>query len=126
MEKNKSFSLLSISFKKGFVSPNLPIATFYQGKTRLNFLLDTGSDQNSIDKSVLDRINYVKFDSGITHLTGVGGTQTVESCKITFNHENKEFTADFLITDFKEAFGQMEDAHGIQLHGLIGSNFLNL
>lgn len=124
MKKKNSYSLLSFSFKKGFTSPNLPITTFMQGDKKLNFLLDTGSDMNTIDKNVVEKLQYRKIDDTVTHVTGVGGRQTVESCIIEFSYGDKKFETEFLITDLKEAFGHLEDACGIPLHGLIGSSFL--
>ena len=68
MKKNKSLSLFSVSFSKGFVAPNIPIATFKHEDMQLNFLLDTGSDSNSIDVNVLDKLNYNEAkDNTITH-----------------------------------------------------------
>ena len=125
MKKNKSLSLFSVSFSKGFVAPNIPIATFKHEDMQLNFLLDTGSDSNSIDVNVLDKLNYNEAkDNTITHLTGVGGTQEVKSCSLTFKCQDEEYTADFLITDFSEPFANIYEAHGIQLHGILGSKFL--
>ena len=56
---NKSF--LSFSFSKGFMSPNIPIATFYQDGKELNFIIDTGSDDNVISKEALGGIKYEKL-----------------------------------------------------------------
>ena len=123
-EKNNNLSLFTVSFKQGFVSPNVPIATFYQGDKKLNFLLDSGSENNVIDKKTLVGINYKILEGISTTLTGVGGTSNTEICELTFKCDKEEYTEEFLVTDLSQAFGMIEDCHSIILHGIIGSTFL--
>ena len=122
---NNNTSFLSVSFSKGFVSPNIPIATFYQGNKRLNFILDTGSDKNVIDVNALENIKYERLESEEPlALSGVGGVREVFECAIQFSCEEEHYKANFLAADLTEAFSQIEQCHGIILHGLIGSVFL--
>ena len=121
--KDNHYNLLAFSFSQGFISPNIPIATFHQGDIELNFIIDTGSDNNVIDCSILDKVEHTKT-SNTTTLTGLGGTQTVSSCIISFNNNDEKFSAEFLISDLKEAFGQIKACHAIPLHGMLGSRFL--
>lgn len=123
MKKNHN-SFLSFSFSKGFTSPNLPIATFYQGDKELNFIIDTGSDDNVICKEALKEIKHkmVKHDGT---LAGVGGVFKVEACNISFQLEGDNFVAKFIISDhLKEAFDNIRKVHAIPLHGMLGSKFL--
>lgn len=126
METTNNIALFSVSFKQGFVSPKVPIATFHQGDKRLNFLLDTGSDRNVIDINILNSIVHtpIKIEGQKNTLTGLGGKQEVGLHSITFSCENEDYTANFLAADLKEAFGIIEDDHSICLHGIIGSAFL--
>ena len=122
MKKNNSF--LSFSFSKGFTSPNLPIATFYQGDKELNFIIDTGSDDNVINKEALKDIKHEMMEHKGT-LAGVGGVFEVEACNISFQLESESFTAKFLISDsLQHAFDDIRKAHAIPLHGMLGSKFL--
>ena len=123
-KKNNNLSLFTVSFKQGFVSPNVPIATFYQDGKKLNFLLDSGSENNVIDKNALTSINHRILEGVSTTLTGVGGTSDTEICELTFKCDNEEYTEEFLVTDLSQAFGMIEDCHSIILHGIIGSTFL--
>ena len=121
---NKNKSLLSISFAKGFKSPNLPIATFTQNNKDLNFIIDTGSDDNVINKQALDEIEHERIEHEGT-IAGVGGVFDVEACNITFQYEGDTFTEKFLIADhLKDAFDDIKRAHAIHLHGMLGSKFL--
>ena len=124
MNLHNSKTLLAITFSQGFISPNIPIATFYQGNKELNFIIDTGSDDNVINKEALDNIEYEKTDHKGT-LSGVGGTYEVEGCNITFQYEGETFTGMFIISDtLKEAFDNIRKCHAIPLHGMLGSKFL--
>ena len=79
MIKNKSNSFLALSFSQGFVSPNIPIITLSQGDTELNFILDTGSDRNIIDVSILPKLEYEKYEKLGEEITQAltGAQQTV-------------------------------------------------
>ena len=124
MKTKNSKSLLSFSFSKGFTSPNVPITTFYQGDKELNFIIDTGSDDNVINRNALKEIQYEMIDHNGT-LAGVGGVFKVEACNISFQYEGEDFTAKFLIADhLQQAFDDIRKAHAIHLHGMLGSKFL--
>lgn len=124
MNKKNNKSLLAFSFAKGFTSPNLPITTFYQEDKELNFVIDTGSDSNVINKEVLQTIKFEKVGHCGT-LAGVGGVFEVEACNISFQHEEENFTAKFIISNhLQQAFDDIRKAHGIVLHGMLGSKFL--
>ena len=124
MKTNKNKSLLSFSFSQGFTSPNIPIATFKQGDKELNFIIDTGSDDNVINRKALEQIEYEKVEHEGT-LAGVGGVFQVEACKISFQYDGDTFTTKFLIADhLQQAFDDIRRAHAIPLHGMLGSKFL--
>ena len=125
MNKNSnSKSLLSLSFSPGFKSPNIPIATFHQGDQDLNFIIDTGSDDNVINRKALENIKYDKVEYNGT-LAGIGGVFQVEACDISFQYQNETFTDRFIIADhLQQAFDDIRKAHAISLHGMLGSKFL--
>lgn len=123
MKKNNN-SFLSFSFSKGFTSPNLPIATFYQGDKELNFIIDTGADDNVIAKEALKDIQYDSVEHDGT-LAGIGGVYNVEACMLSLHLDKENFSDKFLISEnLKEAFDNIREAHAIPLHGMIGSKFL--
>ena len=114
-----------MSLAKGFTSPNIPIVTFYQGDKEINFIFDTGSDDNVITKEALKELEHEMIDSYEGVLAGVGGVHEVDACTITIEHEGETFTPKFLVSDsLKEAFDTIRRCHAIQLHGMLGSKFL--
>ena len=124
MNKKNNISLFTVSFKQGFIPPRIPIATFYQEGKKLNFLLDSGSDKNVLDSRILKEVKYENVEGESVNLTGVGGVTQVNTCKVAFTCDTKEYTEEFLITDLSEAFGLIEQEHCITLHGIIGSTFM--
>ena len=40
MKNSNNKAFIAISFAQGFMSPNIPIATFSQGDVELNFIID--------------------------------------------------------------------------------------
>lgn len=127
MNKNNNISLFAVSFSQGFTSPNLPIASFKQGKKDIVFLLDTGSDNNVINKSALNHVEHqmITFEEGQrATLTGLNGTTNVEMCSIQFSCDEETYKADFLVADLEEAFGSITRSHCITIHGILGSKFL--
>lgn len=114
-----------ISFKAGFDLTDMPVITLYQGDKKFNFLLDTGSTDSIIDSNILKEIDY-KVNNAVSNLFGMEGqTKQVKSCEITLYFGNKGYTYDYLINDMSQAFGQIKDSTGVNLHGIIGSKFFN-
>lgn len=125
MDKNqKNISLFAVSFRKGFVPPKLPIATFQQGDKEISFLLDSGSNQNVINKEALEYIDHEVIKSDNNHtLSGLNGTVDVTLCSIRFTCDNKEYTSEFLVADLKESIDGIKRDHGITIHGILGAAF---
>ena len=114
-----------ISFKAGFDLTDMPVITLYQGDKKFNFLLDTGSTDSIIDSNILNEIDY-KVKNTVSNLFGMEGqTKQVRSCEITLYFGNKGYTYNYLINDMSQAFGQIKDDTGVNLHGIIGSKFFN-
>ena len=106
MSMKKGISLFTVSFKQGFMSPNIPIASFKQGDKDINFLLDTGSDNNIIDATALKQFEHEMYDEELVekvNLTGVGGNQQVKACKLTFSCDGEDYTQNFLVADMCDA-----------------------
>lgn len=127
MKNNNTISCFAVSFSKGFKSPNIPLATFHQEGKELTFLLDTGSEFNVTNKKVLSEVSHTMLNNGQnTHsLSGVGGTEEVSTCSITFKCDDEEYTENFLVSSsIDAAIEGIRKEHGITIHGILGSVFL--
>ena len=112
-----------ISFRESMDLVELPIITFYNGKTKLNFLLDTGCNNSCINSSVLPYLNYIPYD-GNSSLTDFAGNKYEKTfCEITITRKEQSFTGVFGIVDLDAAFKDVKDQSGVQLHGILGNDF---
>lgn len=115
----------AISFKQGFDLTELPIVTFYQGSKKLNFLLDTGSNNNIINSSALEQVEALTVDKA-SNLYGIGGRTTNNSmCQITFSYRDRDYTFDYIVADMSSPFQALKQEFGVTVHGIIGSRFFN-
>lgn len=112
-----------MSFQETFDLTNLPIATFYNGKHKLNFLLDSGSDSCHINNVLLDKLIATSVETKKS-LTGVtGSSQTCEAVNMDIVYHGIKFNCDFLASDLTNAFNVLKKNSGVQLHGILGCDF---
>jgi len=113
-----------VSFKQGIDLTDLPICTFRQGKKKLNFLLDTGSSQNIIDNRHVEDYRIKEFLNTDESLTGVGGAvHPATACVMDLEYCGATFSAKYLISDVSAPFDMVKKTYGVNLHGILGSNF---
>ena len=118
-KKNKS----KISFKESMDLTELPVITFVNNNVKLNFLLDTGSNNSLINKSILNMLDYKELD-GTSNLIGVEGNNIKNSiCKMKIEYKDYVFDTTFNIADLDTPFNVIKQEDGVQLHGILGSLF---
>jgi hypothetical protein len=115
----------TISFKQAFELTELPIVTFYQGSNKFNFLLDTGSNDNIIDKNILDKVEHTVLEQSSSLYGLEGNKQKVELCEIVLSYKNHNYKYRYLVNDMSTPFGMLKQETGVTLHGIIGSKFFN-
>lgn len=110
----------------GLQKAGLPLILTSGKLKNLCFLIDTGSTHNSLFDFVYNHFNEeFKILEGTQSLMGIEGhykeTSTIEA---TFNFEGKDYTSTFCVLDASEAIKQVQDETGIQIHGVLGIQFL--
>jgi hypothetical protein len=121
--RNKQKEKTKISFKEGLDLTELPIVTFYQGAKKLHFLLDTGSNISYINKDVLKDIKAESLNASSCTFGVEGGAIETLHYLIKIGYKDQEFEEEFGAVDLSGAFGAIEKASGIKLHGIIGNRF---
>ena len=112
-----------ISFKEAMDLTELPVVTFYNNDQKLNFLLDTGSNDSHINSTVLPSLEY-SSQNGVKRLIGIEGNPIEYGfCQMTITYKNQTFEGDFSITDLESAFNMIKQESGVQIHGILGSKF---
>ena len=113
----------AMSFREAMDLTSLPIVTFYQGDKKFNFLLDTGATLSVINQAVLESITYTTTDRA-GELFGVDGVKReVSYTSINLTYKNKEYTEEFQVLDMQEAIDQVKAESGVNMVGIIGSEF---
>ena len=112
-----------ISFKEAMDLVELPVVTFYNGDTKLNFLLDTGSNVSYINSSIISLLVHEKTDKEMNTIGIEGNKVSNQFCKMSVTYNNQVFEEEFSIADLDEAFGVIKQESGVQIHGILGSKF---
>lgn len=112
-----------ISFKEAMDLVELPVVTFYNGDTKLNFLLDTGSNVSYINSSVIPLLVHEKTGKEMNTIGIEGNKVSNQFCKMPVTYKNQVFEEEFSIADLDEAFGVVKQESGVQIHGILGSKF---
>ena len=112
-----------ISFKESMDLTELPVVTFYNNNQKLNFLLDTGSNDSHINMSVLPNLEHeiLQYQK---NLIGVEGNP-IEClfCNMAITYKDQKFEGDFSVTELDDAFNAIKQESGVQIHGILGSKF---
>ena len=118
-KKNKS----KISFKESMDLTELPVITFVNNNVKLNFLLDTGSNNSFINKSILNMLDYKELN-GASNIIGFEGNKIENSiCEMKIGYKDYVFDTTFNIADLDASFNVIKQEDGVQLHGILGSLF---
>ena len=113
----------AMSFREAMDLTNLPIVTFYQGDKKFNFLLDTGATLSVINQAALESIIHTTINK-TGELYGVDGVKReVSYASINLAYKNKDYTEEFQVLDMQEAIDQVKAESGVNMVGIIGSEF---
>jgi len=123
-EDIKKRNKLKMSFKEALDLVELPIVTFVNKGTKLNFLLDTGSSQSLINESMLFSLETKRIEDTMFIVGTDGNKISSNLCTMKVGYKDQEFEHNFAIKDLDEAFGVVKQESGVQIHGILGSDFL--
>lgn len=112
-----------MSFRETLDLTELPIVTFRNNNKKLNFLLDTGASNSVINKSVLDEISYSLTGKRNSIYGADGIREEVDIVSIGVNYIDNIFNEEFYAKDLDNAFGNLKESHGVNLHGILGNSF---
>jgi hypothetical protein len=115
----------AMSFQNSMDLAELPVVTFRQGDKKINFLLDTGSNNCIIDSTSLKSLKHQPLD--ITNK--VSGIEGIESegkvCILKLNYKDKEYNFPYIVKDMKPIFDSIKKETGVTVNGMLGSKFFN-
>lgn len=115
----------AMSFQNSMDLAELPVVTFRQGDKKINFLLDTGSNNCVIDSNILKNIDH-KMLNIETNILGIeGNAQKTGICTIKMTYKDKEYEYPYVIQDMSAAFDSIKKETGVTVNGMLGSKFFN-
>lgn len=128
---NIAFSYINsrgdFSFKKYFDLVNVPIVTFYSGKNKLNFLLDTGSTNSHISKKASKLLTGTLTNTSLSCVTSTGLNEDIDKAVYALlSYKGKDYTVSLFINKgLDAAFENTNATKGLDIHGILGSDFIN-
>ena len=116
MEHNLSFSISKVQ---------LPLIIVKVKEKYICFILDTGSTCSLIDSTVVEYFKDIVEPLGDYCISGIEGTKhKVDIVALPFNFEGQIYKPKFCVRPLLDAFKSIEEENGIQVHGLLGTDFL--
>ena len=112
-----------ISFKEAINLTNLPIVTFINNGNRFNFILDSGASNSSVNKEILELLDYNNCNfSG--NFYGVDGKRiSTNYVSVGLQYKNITYFENFQIVDLSLPFSNFKNDFGVTLHGILGNSF---
>ena len=110
----------------GLEKVGLPLILTSGKLNNICFLIDTGATHNSLFDFVYEHFKEeFKLLEETQSLMGIEGnytqTQTIEA---VFNFGGTDYTSKFSVLDASEAIRQIQEETGVQIHGILGIEFL--
>lgn len=116
---------MSYSINNRFQLTRLPLITVDIKRNNLCFILDTGSTCSLIDSTVIEYFKDIIEPVGDYYISGIEGTKhKVDMITLPFTFEGQVYKPKFCVKPLLDAFKGIEDESGIQVHGLLGTDFL--
>lgn len=123
VEDHNNKHIVDMPFKEAMENEGMPLITFNQGRKKLTFLIDTGSNLSFIDPSILKGLKIEESNSeDINIITGGGNKSSSKNVKIKFNYNKFNVEETFVINEMKENFDAAFSNYKVR--GILGSNFL--
>lgn len=117
----KKEGVLFCSLSYGLDKTKLPIIPVEVEDKYLCFIIDTGSTCSLIDSNVVEYFKDIVTPAG----DGIDGTKhKVYVVTLPFSFEGQSYRLKFCVKPLLEAFKDIETESGIQVHGLLGTDFL--
>lgn len=126
MSKENYFNdIMNLPLSYGLTKTGLPIILVGVRDKYLCFILDTGSTCSLIDSTVVEYFKDIVEPAGDYCITGIEGTKhKVDMIILPFNFEGQLYKPKFCVKPLLDAFSGIETESGIQVHGLLGTDFL--
>ena len=107
----------------GLQNTGLPLIMTSGKLKNLCFLIDTGSTHNTLFDFVYEHFREL-LDSSCRTMGIEGHYKETPVIEATFNFEGVDYTSTFAVLDATDAIAQVQEETGVQIHGVLGIEFL--
>lgn len=110
----------------GLQKTGLPLISTSGKLKNICFLIDTGSTHNTLFDFVYEHFkDEFKVLGSTCRTMGIEGHyKEAPVIEATFNFEGADYTSSFAVLDASEAIAQIQEETGVQIHGVLGNQFL--
>lgn len=115
----------TVSFQEAMDLVELPIITVQNNNTKINLLLDTGSNSSYISPSILKDLDYDELEISNTTVGFGGGATHTRGCNMEIKYKKLSFTDTFIVMQSDDVFSAIKQECGVQVHGILGSKFFD-
>lgn len=115
----------TISIRESMDLCNIPVATFMNNGNKFNFVLDSGSSESHISKSAISNMVAESSGRGVD-VQGFNGNEKMNQGMIVdLTYKDRVFTTELFVSPaLDQSFAEVKKNLGVQLHGIIGTDFL--
>lgn len=114
------------SFKQGLDLTGLPIITVKIDNKKLNFLLDTGSNQSLINMSEIVNLKHRIISPEGSTMKMNGDIEDTMNVLVDLEYGLTIYEeVELVVMDLSYSFNEVKKQDGVQLHGIIGSDFFD-
>ena len=114
-----------VSIREAIELTGFPILAFQNNGKTLKFLLDTGSNVNLIESSLIPELMITDKEVSKSNIHSINDKEGLsENYKICFNYEQVKFQAEFMGVSDVSGFNLIKEKTGIEINGILGSPFM--
>lgn len=123
MERKKR--RVSLSVRESMESTGLPLISLWCGNNVLNFLLDSGSDNNCIDiASFSDMMHLLEKSNNALNLFGMEGNTYSCDRRILHLGDKMDYTIEVTVLPDANGLKAFSAQTGYTVHGILGLDFM--
>lgn len=122
-KRDKIAKAYRMSFRETLDLTELPIVTFKNNDKKFNFLLDTGSSDSIINKSIVKELTHSPTGKKDTIYGIEGNKEVVDIINIEISYRDRVYEDNFYAKDLDSAFAKLKTSFGVNLHGILGNSF---
>lgn len=115
----------NISMREAMDFVGFPLVTFTNNGNKYNFIIDTGSNNSFVSSDAVESMNVIPIDDTNSVIAYSGESEAMNSVMVILGYKESKYHAKTIVSNhLTESFKQVKSNYGVQLHGILGCDFL--